>query len=129
MESIGERIHKLRKERGMTLQALGKLTYTSPTFICDIEQNRATPSIPRLLELAKVLDTSAAYLLGESSSPSPVSAEQMEIAAALSKTENEVLLDCMQTLATLSDTDRQEALHYIAYLAAQSKKSAADNDS
>lgn len=118
MESIGERIHKLRKKRGLTLQALGKLTYTSPTFICDIEQNRATPSLPRLIELANVLETSTAYLLGETANSVPMTADQEEIAAILSKEENKVILDCMKELLKLSVGEQQEAFHYIHYLAA-----------
>ncbi len=118
MESIGERIHKLRKERGLTLQALGKLTYTSPTFICDIEQNRATPSIPRLIELANVLGTSTAYLVGETAHSTPITAEEEEIAAFLSKEESKAALACVKELMKLSAGEQQEAFHYIHYLTA-----------
>lgn len=119
MESIGERIHKLRKKRGLTLQVLGQLTYTSPTFLCDIEQSRAAPSISRLIELADVLETSASYLLGETPNPLPISAEQDKITAILSKAENKVLMDCLKELTSLSNTQQREVLNYIRYLSSR----------
>jgi len=63
--SVGERIKLLRQKKKMTLRELSEKVGISISFLSDIENNRSNPSLERLKEIAKALDTSVSYLLGE----------------------------------------------------------------
>ena len=69
---IGERIKKLRKEKGMTQEDLAaKLGYKSKTSVAHIENGR---DIPRQMvaTLAEILETNPAYLMGWGDDPTPL---------------------------------------------------------
>lgn len=62
--TIGERVKKLRKEKGMTQEELAaRLGYKSKSSVTHIENGR---DIPRsvVVQLADILDTTPAYLMG-----------------------------------------------------------------
>ncbi len=63
MNSLGERIRAARVARGLTQQALAQGVATKG-FICQIERNRATPSLPKLRILAERLGLSISALTG-----------------------------------------------------------------
>ena len=63
MNSLGERIRAARVARGLTQQALGQGVATKG-FICQVERNRATPSLPKLRILADRLGLSISALTG-----------------------------------------------------------------
>ena len=64
MNSLGERIRAARVARGLTQQALAQGVATKG-FICQIERNRATPSLPKLRILAERLGLPMSDLTGE----------------------------------------------------------------
>ncbi len=65
MDSLGEKIESLRKEKGYSLRELGKICNLSHSYISDIEKGRTNPSLETLVILAKNLNTSISYLVGE----------------------------------------------------------------
>lgn len=65
MDSLGDKIESLRKEKGYSLRELGKICNLSHSYISDIEKGRTNPSLETLMILAKNLNTSISYLVGE----------------------------------------------------------------
>ena len=63
MNSLGERVRKLRNQKGMELKELAAQAKISVGFLADIESGRSNPSIKTLKKLAEALDTSPDYLL------------------------------------------------------------------
>ncbi|MGE4274073.1 MAG: helix-turn-helix domain-containing protein [Desulfitobacterium sp.] len=62
---IGEKLKKLRNDKGLTLRELSEITGVSISFISDIENNRRNPSVEYLQKLAHGLDVPTADLLLE----------------------------------------------------------------
>jgi len=58
-----QRIHLLRKERGLTQQQLADLIGKSKTAISNYESGRIEPSLEELVNLSRVLNCSIDYLL------------------------------------------------------------------
>jgi len=69
---IGARIRALRRERGWTLQALGRRADVSISALSKIENNVVSASFDTLLKIARGLDASFETLLGEAA-PGPAS--------------------------------------------------------
>ncbi|MEW6524617.1 MAG: XRE family transcriptional regulator [Bacillota bacterium] len=64
METVlSSNIKTLRKQRGMTLQALGEATDLSPGFLSQIETNQASPSLASLRRIAEALGVSLFFLV------------------------------------------------------------------
>ena len=83
MSNIGERIKKRRKKLGMTQEDLSnKLGYKSKTTIAKIEN--------RVIDFAKALHTTPAYLMGYSdlNAPNDISAKLQELIDQLQDREN-----------------------------------------
>lgn len=65
MNSVGERIYKLRKDMGMTQDELAqKLGYKSKSSINKIEMGKSEFPQKKLNDFAKVLNTTPGFLLG-----------------------------------------------------------------
>ena len=64
---IGHRISELRKEKGMTLEALAEKIGSTKSYIWGLE-NKSTirPSAEKIYRIAVELDTTVEYLLGKS---------------------------------------------------------------
>ena len=63
--TIGQRIKKARKDAGLTLQQVGEAIGVTKTTVQKYEYGIVTKfSRSRIMDLAKVLNTSPAYLLG-----------------------------------------------------------------
>lgn len=62
---LGTKIRDLRLRRGLTVQQLAEASGLSKGFISQIENHRTSPSLTTLHDLARALDTSAAYLVVE----------------------------------------------------------------
>src|SRR5262245_3639612 len=60
---LGKKIRDLRQRRGFTVQQLAEASGLSKGFISQIENHRTSPSLATLHDLARALDTSAAYLV------------------------------------------------------------------
>lgn len=61
---LGKRILELRKEKGITREKLGKTIGTSGAIIGRYERNERTPSVEIARKMAKALDVSLDYLVG-----------------------------------------------------------------
>ncbi len=63
---LGEKIRKLRKEKGLTLDKLAELTESSKSYIWELEnKNPPRPSAEKLSKIAEKLGTTIDYLLDE----------------------------------------------------------------
>ena len=64
--SLGQKIHRLRKEKGMTLEELGELTDSSKSYIWELEnKNPPRPSAGKIARIAHELDVKIEYLLDD----------------------------------------------------------------
>jgi len=61
--SIGEQIRKKRKANFLTMQQLGELLGFSHTYVAKIEKGLATPSYEQIVELARILEMDANYIM------------------------------------------------------------------
>jgi len=65
MATFSERMKKLRKEKGLTLEDLSKLTGITTTTLSRYETGKRIPNATALEELAKAFGVSVDYLLGK----------------------------------------------------------------
>lgn len=63
MNKTGERIGRLRQEKGMTQIALAEALGITSQAISKWERGQSFPDVSRLDELAELLDTTVTYLL------------------------------------------------------------------
>jgi transcriptional regulator with XRE-family HTH domain len=62
--SLGDKIHRLRKEKGLSLEKLGELTDSSKSYIWELEnKNPPRPSAEKISKIAAVLGVTADYLV------------------------------------------------------------------
>ena len=61
--SIGERIKKSRNEKSLSLRELATMVDLSASFLSQIEQGKASPSIENLKKIANWLDVRVSYLI------------------------------------------------------------------
>ena len=63
---LGERIRKLRKEQGLTLDKLAEITESSKSYIWELEnKNPPRPSAEKIAKIADKLGVEIEYLLDE----------------------------------------------------------------
>ncbi len=62
---LGRKIRDLRLRRGLTVQQLAQASHLSKGFISQVENERTSPSLATLQDLATALQTSVAYLVVE----------------------------------------------------------------
>jgi len=62
---LGRKIRDLRLRRGLTVQQLAEASSLSKGFISQVENDRTSPSLATLRDLAAALETSVAYLVVE----------------------------------------------------------------
>lgn len=65
MDSFGKRLTACRKAKNLSQKELAEIFNTSHTTIGKYERDEMTPSIEAAKKLAKILDTTVGYLLGE----------------------------------------------------------------
>jgi len=63
IKAIGERIKKIRTNRGMSSSELANLAGLSQQYISLAENNKTTPSLKSLLKIAKALNVSLSVLI------------------------------------------------------------------
>ena len=62
---LGEKIRRLRKEKGYTLDKLAELSESSKSYIWELEnKNPPRPSAEKLAKIAAVLGVTGDYLIG-----------------------------------------------------------------
>jgi transcriptional regulator with XRE-family HTH domain len=102
---LGRKIRDLRLRRGLTVQKLADATGLSKGFISQVENDRTSPSLSTLGDLAAALRTSMAYLVAEDAPalhvvraaerpqlPADGGASRTELLSALPKHNLELLL-------------------------------------
>lgn len=62
---FGKKLTECRKAKGLSQKELANLLNTSHSVIGKYEREEMTPSIEAAVKLAKLLDTTVGYLLGE----------------------------------------------------------------
>ena len=63
---LGEKIKKLRKEKGFTLDKLAELTNSSKSYIWELENKTPPrPSAEKIANIANALDVEMQYLLDD----------------------------------------------------------------
>ena len=62
---IGEKLKKTRNKRKLSLRELGEMTGLSASFISQVEQEKASPSIETLKKIANFLGVKVSYLIEE----------------------------------------------------------------
>jgi len=93
MDSFGKRLAECRKAKNLSQKDLAKAFLTSHTTIGKYERDEMTPSIEAAKKLAKILDTTVGYLLGEN--------EQANLF------KDPIMLKRFQDITTLPDRDRE----------------------
>lgn len=71
--ALGEKIRKLRKEKGFTLEKLAELTESSKSYIWELEnKNMPRPSAEKIGKIAAILGVTSEFLIDSSeNSPTP----------------------------------------------------------
>ena len=77
MKSFGERLKKVRKEKGITQLKLAQLSGVAQSSISACELGKSQPSVEITKKLAKVLGVSVDYLLGRTDTPNLPSLEEI----------------------------------------------------
>ncbi len=62
-QEIGERIKKIREEKGLSLETLSNLTGFDVNLLADIEINRIQPQLGTVIKLSKALDSAFSRLV------------------------------------------------------------------
>ncbi len=66
MSAFGDKIKRLRKEKGFTLEKLAELTGSSKSYIWELEnKNPPRPSADKLSKIAAVLSVTTEFLLDD----------------------------------------------------------------
>lgn len=64
-ENLGTRIRAVRKDRGLTLKELERISGFSATHISEIERGKTSPTIGALVKIANALKKDASFFLEE----------------------------------------------------------------
>lgn len=65
MKGFGKRLRECREAKGLSQQELAKLLKTSHSVVGRYERDEMIPSIEVAANMAKLVDTTLAYLVGE----------------------------------------------------------------
>lgn len=111
----GKTIKALRKEKGISLKILAERIEISPTFLSDIENGRSNPSLERLIDIARGLDVSVSYLLGEDDTPNRVAKETVDkkLVELLDVPGFYEVLEKLTNYRSWSEDDKGELLAYL----------------
>lgn len=103
---LGERLWLARKDLGLTQSELGRRAGVSSSYVSRIERGEIeNVGVETLQALARVLDVSLAYLLGESDIATPEGPDMLEEATPIYVVDSEerqlvrMLLDAFQKLS------------------------------
>lgn len=72
-DSLGEKIHKLRRREDLTMEELAAKIGVDESTLRRYERDRRLPNADALKGLAEALNTTSDYLLGLSETPSSLS--------------------------------------------------------
>ena len=63
VEDIGQRIRKIREEKGLSLEEISKMTGFDVSFLSSIEKNEVQPQLGTVIKLSKALDSAFGRLI------------------------------------------------------------------
>ena len=63
VEDVGQRVRKIREEKGLSLAELSKLTGFDVQFLSNLEKNEAQPQLGTVIKLSKALDSAFGRLV------------------------------------------------------------------
>lgn len=96
MDTFGKRLMECRKAKNLSQKELAEIFNTSHTTIGKYERDEMIPSIDAAKKLAKILDTSVGYLLGENDQANlfkdPKMLQRFQDIAVLPEKEKECLI-------------------------------------
>jgi transcriptional regulator with XRE-family HTH domain len=101
MDTVGDRIRKLRQDKRLTLDQLSERTGISKGFLSDAENGNRNVSSQNLLKIANELNASLDYLL-RGTDTAPPNPEPLSIPPELSEAARELDLSFTQTEALLA---------------------------
>jgi transcriptional regulator with XRE-family HTH domain len=107
MATFGKRLRDCREAKSLSQQDLAKKMNTSYTVIGKYERDEMIPSIEVAKNLAKFLETTVGYLLGESKESNVL--------------KDPAMLKRLNDIGTLPDTDRSHILYTLDNLLASVK--------
>lgn len=99
-QAIGTRIRRLRKNQGLTQQALAEISGQEPSNISHIERGATKLSLPTLVSIANALGVSADELLCDSITASKTVFEQelSHILSDCSHSERKIITETVRAL-------------------------------
>lgn len=115
--STGDRIRRLRKEKGWKQTDLGKRVNVSSQVISNWERGYTDLSHSDIISLAEALDTSTDYLLEKTDNPDKMGEE--EFRKMLDDPMTNIMFD---DWINMTKEQRKEALNFIKFLREQEKK-------
>lgn len=101
MPSVGDRIRKVREERGWTQDELAQKARISKGFLSDVENDKRNLSAEYALKLANALGASLDYLLQGEAGRKELEKKPIEIPPELSKAAEQLHLTYSETLTLL----------------------------
>jgi len=125
---VGVRVRRLRESISMNQSGLakaiareiGREDFTQGS-ISAIERGDRLPSVPVLIALAKVLETSTDYLLGLTDNPNPVNDVDDQAIAIMDLETRQTLQELSNIIAGLSVQDRKFVLDVVRRLVAPAR--------
>ena len=122
METLGQRMRKLRKRNHYTQADVAKALGVSPSAIGMYEQDRRVPDKETLLKICDFFDVSSDYMLGHLSKPEKMSEVLDEFNKKLE--EYDAL---MFDGNPLTDEERQQVFNTIDYVARLAERLSYEN--
>ena len=98
-ESVGQRIRRMRKLRGLTIEQLAGLAQSSMGYISELENNpKRSPSLKKLRAFAEALEIDEGALLGEEKARGIATEDEQFVArfVALPKETKRILRQIME---------------------------------
>jgi len=111
MDTFGKKLRECREVKGLSQKELAKLLVTSYSVIGKYERDEMLPSIEAAKKIAKLVDTTVGYLLGE--------VKEMDVL------KDTAMLKRLNDLSALKDEDKEHILYTIDHLLASVKTQAA----
>jgi transcriptional regulator with XRE-family HTH domain len=110
MDTFGKKLRECREAKGLSQKDLAKLLKTSYSVIGKYERDEMLPSIEAAKKIAKLVDTTVGYLLGESND--------------MNVLKDKAMLKRLNDITNLPDKDKECVLYTIDHLLASVKTQA-----
>lgn len=106
---LGEKIKQIRNKKGFSLRELAEKVDLSASFLSQIEQGKASPSIENLKKIANALDVRVSYLIEDE--------EAKKDTVVTRKAERDIIesLDSKTKIALLTSNDIDKNMEPIYY--------------